>query len=262
MSSKTARTTNVDFFRLDGERGGLALLLFAAVLYIGVVPFRDWIVAYLVPVSGTGHDQSLGTDDLHRQIASLSLKLPALCVIWFEYARRDSLTKQALRGPRRSVVAALATTVACSLIMNAANLWPFTWRWPTNGIAAYAVTLAQSGQWFTVVIWGVTGVIIVPFIEEVVFRISILRLATIVTGTPVAGVIISSALFAAGHLGNNALRPSTASLVNSAWLFTASLALGYLTVKNGGSIRVAVIAHSARNGLEFLTLLGVVIFAS
>lgn len=257
MNSKTIPDAKHDFVQIGNDGRGLVLLISAGVLYVGASLFRDWFLNHVFPVPTMGHTLD-ASSDLYRQLASLGLKLPALFVIALEWVRHDSLTRRSFNGSRAGIVASLIVTVVLSLILNAIALWPFTWRWTNNGIAIYAVTLVRDSHWFTLVTWGVAGVLVVPFVEEIIFRIGILRLATRLTGRPAVGVMISASLFAAGHLGN-VVHPTTSSLVNSAWLFVASIVIGHLTVKNDGRIQIALTVHFARNALEFLTLVGTVL---
>jgi membrane protease YdiL (CAAX protease family) len=100
--------------------------------------------------------------------------------------------------------------------------------------------------------WLLLGVVVGPFIEELVFRFGVLQTVRKRTGSGAKAVIVSSTAFAVGHFGY--LPPDEAHLVNSGWLFFASLLLGQVTLRRNGRVTLSVTAHMARNALEVLLL--------
>lgn len=150
------------------------------------------------------------------------------------------------------MLVASAATVLLSLILNATRLWPFTWRWRTNGSVAKFAILARDAQLAAIALWAIHVVLLVPEIEKILFRFGVLSYFTSVTGKSWIGVLISAALFSNGHLGACPIwRPAAAHANNSAWLFMASIVLGLVVVRRRGTLGLAIAIHVPRNATEF-----------
>ena len=100
----------------------------------------------------------------------------------------------------------------------------------------------ESRNPLSLVVFAVTATLLAPLYEELVFR-GVLLPALVTRFGAVAGVAITSALFAVAHL----------SLVEFAPLFVLGIVLGWLRLGSGGLSR-SVLMHSAWNGYTFVNL--------
>jgi membrane protease YdiL (CAAX protease family) len=120
---------------------------------------------------------------------------------------------------------------------------------------AYAQLLLHQHQVLALVVWALTSVMIVPVLEEAIFRVGLLRLLGSSARSPRFGIFASSILFGAAHLGTPFWQPDAAHLVNAFWLFVGSLIIAYTTLRNAWNVSVALGSHVARNAIEFTLLL-------
>lgn len=233
------------------------LVLLAGALYVAAIFGRDWVLrAFGIP-SEVSSDYLWHSGTLHV-VANFALRAPALLVIGIIWFRRPSSRLRASLSIESAQTMAwtVAVTVAVTFLLNLFGFWPFTWRWASDQTRLYLGALVASAQWFALLVWVLTAVIVGPLIEELVFRFGVLQAVRDWTGSSAKAVIVSSAVFALGHLGY--LPPDFAHLVNAAWLFAASLVLGSITLRLRGWLGVSLAAHAARNSLEvsLLFLLG------
>lgn len=239
--------------RAPGRIGSdVAVVLLAGVLYIAGVAFRPWLLPHLFGVPAAIDARQLAENGLLDTVANTLLKLPSLVVI-IAAAARGAVLRRALTEYRGGFIAiTVITTHVLSLALNAFGLWIFTWRLPTTGGALYARALVASEQWASLVIWVLGIVVMVPLIEEVVFRYGVLRYALAVTGSRSLAVLTSSAAFALGHLILTPIRST--DIHTAAWLFAGSLVLGSIALRAHGGLSLCLAAHSTRNATEALTL--------
>lgn len=224
-------------------------MLVAGVLYVVPILLRDWILGSLGVPSAASSDYLSRFGTLHV-LATLALRVPALMMIGVVLMRHPhSRLRASLEGERASTVTWTVTvTVVLSLLLNLFGLWPFMWRWVNNPTQAYVGMLVSSANWLAISLWVLTGVLIGPLIEEIVFRFGVLQTVRDWVGSGALAVTASSATFALGHLGY--VPPDFPHIVNAAWLFGASLVTGSITLRMAGRLGVSLAAHAARNGLE------------
>ena len=172
-------------------------------------------------------------------------------LLLFARASQSSFFKACVRMPsgREWLHFGLSTAV-CSLLLAIVRLWPWTWQWPPHNALHLADALITGHQYSGILLWALATTAMIPMLEEMVFRFGVLRLFAEIAGSPSVGVIVSSALFGAAHLGGS-LRPDQPHLTNALWLFLASLLLGWITVRKGGQLGPAMVAHASRNIVEF-----------
>jgi membrane protease YdiL (CAAX protease family) len=224
-------------------------MLVAGALYLGAIVFRDWILGVFGIPSQVSPDYLRHFGGVHV-VASLALRVPAIAVIGIIWVRcpksrfRASLKMESARVVTRTVV----VTVALSFVLNLFGVWPFMWRWASDSTSAYVGVLVSTGQSLAILLWILTAVVVGPVLEELVFRFGVLQAVRDWTGSRAKAVIISSAIFALGHLGY--LPPDFPHIANASWLFAASLVLGSITLGRAGRIGVSLAAHAARNALE------------
>jgi len=236
------------------DRISLMLLLGAGACYLAVTIAKQPILVALIGGLGAADGETiLSKHALRVQLLSLALLLPAVLLLGLDTGRPRSLVRASLKVHRRLFVFGFVVALAVSFVLNALGAWPFTWRWPGSTATPYARVLLEHSQFSAICIWAVTSVLIIPVLEEAVFRVGVLRGLAAWTGSPRLAIIASSLLFGTLHLGTF-WRPDTAHLVNSFWIFAASLVVGHTTVRDAGNASVALGSHVARNAIEFTLL--------
>jgi membrane protease YdiL (CAAX protease family) len=165
----------------------------------------------------------------------------------------SELRESLKRLTRHDVMAFGLTTAFVSFVLALLQLWPWTWQWPPHSALRLASALTKGRQWLGLLVWALATVVLIPLIEEVVFRFGVLRFFESVSGSSTVGVVASAVTFATAHLGGS-IHPNRAHLTNAAWLFAASILLGIVTVRHRGSLGPAITAHAARNLVEFAML--------
>ena len=229
----------------------LRLLLVAGALYLTAVVLKQPLMANVAEV----FSDSPPPTSAAWPIAWLLVLLVPLSVLGIAMLSKDGTVRKSFRGRWRSTVAIAVTAALVSLTLNALTLWPFTWRWPATGTTDYARLLVSAGSVWAMVAWCVTGVVVIPLIEEAIFRVGLLRVLISLFRSEWLGVAGSSLVFSFLHLGTLSPLPDLPHAVNAAWLFAASWIIGHLTVRAGGSIQPGLAAHATRNALEITLLL-------
>ena len=103
------------------------------------------------------------------------------------------------------------------------------------------LVLESRNPW-SLLIFAATATVLAPLYEELVFRGVVLP-ALVNRFGAVAGVVVSSVLFAAAHL----------SLIEFAPLFVLGIGLGWLRIRSG-RLSSSVLMHATWNGYTFLNL--------
>lgn len=188
------------------------------------------------------------------QAIQVALLAPVAWLLLASLLSGDESYRDAFRTRFRTVGAYLLLIAIASVVLNASALWPFSWRWESNGTAAYMQLLIKHDKPAAIALWAVAGIVLIPVIEESVFRFWLLRALARVTRSLPAAVIGSSLCFATLHLGNPLSSPDRAHIVNATWLFAFSILIGTITVRSRGNIAPALAMHVGRNALEFATL--------
>jgi membrane protease YdiL (CAAX protease family) len=241
--------------RPDQDSRGLALILGAGACYLAAAIARGPLLALVFDVPANGAQAFIQRNALQLQLYSFGILLPAIALLCVEALRADSLVRRSFNIRRRSFAYAFVAVLFVSLVLNWANLWPFTWRWTSSTTGAYAQLLVQQHEMLAIAMWAVTGIAVIPVLEEAVFRVGVLRGLSQWTTSSRFGIFASSLLFAAGHLGGPFWRPDAAHLVNSFWIFAGSLIIAFTTVRDAGNVSIALGSHVARNTIEFVLLL-------
>ena len=190
---------------------------------------------------------------LRLLIANLPICL--LAVIQLKFMSREGETSRTFSWlPSRDDWArAGGAALVASLVLAVANLWPWTWQWPPYATLRTIGAAVRGRQYGGILIWAITSALAIPLCEEILFRFGILQFIMRYTGSRPTAVATTSLLFACGHLGGT-FHPDRAHSINAAWLFLFGLALGSVTLRNGGRLGSAIAAHVLRNTLELCTL--------
>lgn len=231
----------------------LVLTLMSGLLYVVIRLMTPRLLAQVYGLPSVVPLRVAGEHGTALQGVDLSLLIPPLVLILVAVARSDSTVTEALRFRIGKTIKVASIVVLLSILLNAVGLWQFTWRWTSTPDVAYAL-LAHS-KWLAIAMWGVTGVILVPLIEETIFRFGVLRVVWSLTGSRVASVVMSAVLFTAGHWGTIGEHPNGFRMANMIWLFFGSVLVGGLTLRDKGNLSLALTAHATRNAIEFATLL-------
>ena len=231
----------------------IALILMGGFLYVCAIFFRDWIEHRLLglPQATALYVKQEGAVPI---FVSILIRLPGLGLIllaWFRSSSKE--LRDSLRaGSFKTLAGAAVVTLFVAVLLNNSGLWPFTWRWRGDSTLAYASALIQGDEWGAMVLWVSLGVLLNPFIEEVVFRFGLLQYVRRVTGSPAMAIISTSVLFGVLHLGY--LPPDRSHIVNSFWIFTFSTVLAWLTLRRNGNITLSLATHITFNFVTWFFL--------
>ncbi len=238
------------------------LVLAAGVAYFGLVFLREPIAAHVMGVRLPPTGAYLREHGVRYFLADFLVRAPALCMaLGVTLASKTGSLREALRSHAHGswTWKAAILTVVLSLLLNTTGLWPFSWRWATSSTGPTARVLLQAGQLGSLVLWTVVSVAVIPLTEECIFRFGLLRALSAATRSNAAGVVLTAAIFAIGHLGYLPSGHLDAQHASAAvWAFAMSLILGWITVSRGGEIKTAAVVHATRNALELAVLLLVV----
>lgn len=131
----------------------------------------------------------------------------------------------------------------------------FSWRIPNNSAGIHIAVLTVHRHALGLLIASLGTVVLIPFVEEIVFRYGVLRGVFKATNSPRIAIGTQSVIFALFHTGH--IPPtllSGAELVNILWIFAFSLLLGWMTTTRQNGLLLAVYAHMALNATELVTL--------
>lgn len=153
------------------------------------------------------------------------------------------------------VVAALIA----SLALNALGLWPFLWRLD-EGAGTYELMrqLVDGERWGLLVAFLTTTGLLLPLVEEVVFRHALLHELRRLLRRDDLAVVASSSLFVALHFLLS-WRLTRGFFVMAVWAFLIAILLSVLALRRPqGGLAQAWVIHAARNSIEVAALLLVV----
>jgi membrane protease YdiL (CAAX protease family) len=234
-------------------------VLAAGGVYFALVFLREPIAATLLNVSLPLTEANASNAGRYL-IADLVARAPALAIaLGVVFGSKVGSLRTALRlDPAYGswLWPAAVLTILSGLALNATGLWPYAWRWGGNSARPMARLLLESGQEFPLSLWVIATVAVIPFIEECVFRFALLRALLRTTRSTTAAIVLTSLVFAIGHLGYAPSGHLDVQHVSVAfWALVMSVVLGWITVLRSGEIRTAIVIHGVRNALEMTTLL-------
>lgn len=233
----------------------MTVAILAGALYIASLYWREHLLSEVFAIPTVVTREYLRSGASTHQLGALLLRLPALgalaCLL---VACSQGSFRQALATEHRRVIyLSVALTCAISIVLNAADVWPFTWRALDAQSVAYASALKTDASWLALFLWGLIVGVINPFVEEASFRFGLLQSVARLTKSRATGVVVSSTMFGLLHANTWRLwELGWAVALNAFWLTMSSLLLGYLVMRRGGKITVPLTAHITRNSLEFI----------
>jgi membrane protease YdiL (CAAX protease family) len=151
---------------------------------------------------------------------------------------------------------ALVVSVIGSILLDATNLWPFSWRWESSHIGPFA-NVVQHGRHAVAayLLWLFAAAGLTPIVEEAVFRVGILQLLALATRSTNAGIVGSALLFGLAHLPWwDISSTSRGDWANGLGAVVLGLLFGWFAQREG-SLSVPLAAHVGRNGVEILATL-------
>lgn len=234
---------------------GFALILGAGACYLAAVIARRPLLESVFDVPAVDTAAFIERHGLQLQLFSFAVLLPAILLLCVEALRPTSLLRYSFKIRSRSFAYGFIGALLVSIAFNWMNLWPFTWRWASSTTGVYAQILLQGDQVLAIAVWALTSVTIVPALEEAIFRVGLLRVLSRWSRSSRFGIVASSLLFGAAHLGSPFWQPDAAHLVNAFWISTGSLIIAHTTVRDAWNVSVALGSHVARNATEFTLLL-------
>lgn len=235
------------------------MVLVAGLLYVLAVWFRPyWQNLLGVPSPMTV--AYLREHSSRVSVTWLVLRLPAMACLAVASAKCRELRVAAIDTPRLVIFGA-AVGGAATFVLGFTQIWPWTWTFPGNPGKIYTYVILEQSQWSHIATLFLMGSFIDPFIEEVMFRFSVLRIALAKTGNAGVAVIVSSIAFAVVHLGP-AFNLTSYIVWHSLWIFILSNILGWMTLRRRGHISVAWAVHGAVNAVNLASLIFFVAIAN
>lgn len=182
--------------------------------------------------------------------------IPLLGVLLTIRLSRQGDLLRSLRGTKlSSFTIAVLIGAAVSVLLNSLGVWPFPWQRPDSYEATHVALLILGGQRLGLLLMALVTIVVVPLVEEVVFRFGVLELLLGKLHSLHAAVLASAALFAALHLGQGGGFLGSRVGMNAAWLFIGSVILGYVAVMRGGKIGVPIGVHAGHNMVHIALLI-------
>lgn len=229
------------------------LVLAAGVLYLASAAAAPQIYQHWFRIPSVVQYAQLQHVVISYQLAGYALAAPPVLLICVALLKQPA-------GPLRAAWGGISLTTGClllvgiaavSIILDLVNLWPFTWRAAQNTTPIHLASLVGHRNWVGFTLLAAKSVLLVPMLEEVIFRFGVLRGVARLTHSTHVGVLISAILFALLHLS---LSPDGTVVLNALWLFFFSIVLGYVTDARQGRLGIAIASHAARNLIELVTM--------
>ena len=250
-----SETADIAPTRERGPYAALALdVLIAIVLVFGlsIVCVLGWLIVHALASAHDGADlaqtmRHVGTPGAVDQVVTtmLAMGAAALVLLWWRRRPDADERRRSLEAARRpstwgwAIATAIGTTLAVAAIT---QLAVFTGSRPDPSNEAIVRGLMTESPWL---LWPFT-VAFAPLYEEVLFRrVFFGRLQA--AGRPIAGILVSAALFAIAHeppgLTGNTLAGTGVLL-----LAYAAMGAGFaLVYRRTGTLWAAILAHALHN---------------
>lgn len=161
-----------------------------------------------------------------------------------------------MKAPVRHVIIAVLAVTLIALACRWFGFGPLSQ--PEEAPARlYAASLITGSEWLALALWFLTGSIVIPFIEEVLFRFALLRTITVAIRSSTLAIFITAAAFALLHIGRlSSPRTVGTGSLDIMLLFVLSIVLGAYARSHGRALVVPVIAHAVFNALAFASIVG------
>ena len=185
-------------------RSEIAFVLVVGILYVALTYWMPTIVSQF-GLSAVATDATWAREGSRRLlIGCLGQGMLLTAVLGYSrVAPEDGLVRSIQVCDWRRFLGAAFIATVISISLAAAHLWPWTWQWPPYSALRILGALRHGAQVLGVLSWFVSTVVIIPVLEEIIFRFSILQGVWSITGSPVMGILASASLFALAHLGGS-----------------------------------------------------------
>lgn len=175
-----------------------------------------------------------------------------LCLLFIRSKKVGGTYAAALAKPSsRPLIILAISSVVLGVLAAGTGLWPWIWTAPGNTTLLFSGFVVQHAQILAIVAWILTAVVVVPFVEESIFRFGLLRIVAKGAGDAYLGAIASGLIFGILHFSLSINRVTLLNVVGTA---TMGAIAGVVTVKMKGNIWGAMTIHSARNLSELVVL--------
>ena len=220
--------------------------------------FREYLLVILfgVPPQLTGQfffeaaPSYFVGDSLLRALPAIVLSLGTL-----NKSFRVLLLRRLQCLPAGEIIRVAVGVAVVTWILNAAGVWPFSWRSTKDSGLPIVYMSMVGGHTRAMLLWALSLVAVTPFVEETIFRNFLLRTTVSWTRSTTSGVVVTSSLFAIGHLGKwPPWDVNQDQIAHAVWLFFASCLFASVTIRRAGCYATALTAHATYNALHFVTL--------
>jgi len=138
-------------------------------------------------------------------IHALSIALtefPALAflILYLRFADAEFLKLQLKGESRRGLGAVFLVSLISFVLLDRSGVLPYTWRTGENDSLGYARILVDSRAVLGIVVLGISGFLITPVIEEVIFRFGVIQWTLRRTNAWSLSIGISAVLFGLAHM--------------------------------------------------------------
>lgn len=229
------------------SRRGLAAAWLSGTAYVLALIFADPLSRIIWNLPPTDTFQAIVRNGDALMIFQLAILAPALMLAY------ASLRGESTARSRGAVGGIFAVLIVLFLGMDHWGLWPFTWKGEGNNSLPIYVALISGRNWLGLLAVVARDIIAIPILEEVLFRKAMLQ-TLLKWWSPGASLAMTSLVFGVLHLPPAG--PATWNIVilmNAFWAGWLGALLGFLAMRDGGSLRRAVMAHGTRNFVEFAT---------
>lgn len=149
-------------------------------------------------------------------------------------------------------------SVVVSVLLSLTSLWPFSFASPLSNSREIASIIVHHRQVGAGLLWLAVATMVVPLLEEILYRFGLLNLLEHFTGSAKVAVVGSSILFGLAHLSFvDPLGRRTAVFATLMGLISALLAR-----KSGGNLTCSIAIHCGRNSIELFLLFSIAFVGS
>ena len=171
--------------------------------------------------------------------------------LYMRYTEASFLKLQVCRERHALIGGFFIAGCVVFFILDRMGVVPFTWRTPGNTSLQYARILVETGAVIGISLLAIAGVVITPFLEETIFRFGLLQWTLQRTNSWFVAITVSALVFGLAH--------TTAFSQNNPRLAVETFAFGvfagWCVFRRQGRIGIALALHSAKNAVEFASLI-------
>lgn len=214
----------------------------------GAIGLRMFFGGWLgILAQGAIHARQFAWAALVQQVPTLLASVPVGFVLFRSRALRR-IAFGRFSGVRSLVVSSMAYFLLF-IYLDGVGAWPFFWRWREFEALTYMAAVIDARKWDGLLINAVSSLLLIPLVEEVVFRGGVLRWVRRVTGSASFAVVASAIAFGAAHWGN-----TPGAKINALWLTGLSIVLGRQALRHPRTLAPCAATHATRNAADLFGL--------